>query len=176
MDPDQRSYGGRSHQQHSSSELLSSAKLVAEAAQSTFRHESHKVDKVKVAHAAGDLVEAASQYGKLDEKGFGKYLDKAEDYLHHYGGAGATTTHGGYSAHPTPGSHSTKPDQSHSHGGHDQSGGGYGDYLKLAQGYMKSDSAADSHSSKTESHGDGQSGGGGGFGDYLKLAEGFLKK
>ncbi|CAJ1939763.1 unnamed protein product [Sphenostylis stenocarpa] len=69
----------------SSSELLASAKLVADAAQSTFRNESDKVDKAKVADAAGDLLDAAAKYGKLDEqKGIGQYLDKAADYLHQY--------------------------------------------------------------------------------------------
>ncbi|KAK4267816.1 hypothetical protein QN277_024549 [Acacia crassicarpa] len=45
---------GHSHQKHSSSELLSSAKLFAQAAQSGFRHESNKVDKAHVTDASGD--------------------------------------------------------------------------------------------------------------------------
>ncbi|QCD82577.1 nodulin-related protein 1-like [Vigna unguiculata] len=71
--------------EQSSSELLASAKLVADAAQSTLRNESDKVDKAKVAGAAGDLLDAAGKYGKLDEqKGVGQYVDKAADYLHGY--------------------------------------------------------------------------------------------
>ncbi|CAL0311719.1 unnamed protein product [Lupinus luteus] len=81
-----------SSEEFSSSELLSSAKLVAEAAQAGLRNESDKVDKVKVADAAGDLLEAAEHYAKLDDqKGIGQYVDKAADYLHQYSG-GATTT------------------------------------------------------------------------------------
>ncbi|KAK2973234.1 hypothetical protein RJ640_013883 [Escallonia rubra] len=78
------------------SELLSSAKLVTEAAQSTFRNESDKVDKAKVADAAEDLLQAGSKYGKLDEKGFGKYVDQAEGCLHSY--HSTTTTDPGESA------------------------------------------------------------------------------
>lgn len=177
---------GHKHERPSSSELLSSAKLVAEAAQSTFRHESHKVDKGKVAGAAGDLLEAACHYGKLEEKGFGKYVDKAEDYLHNYSSHSTAATHGGIagnSEHVKPESHgegghsggefgkpdsySSKPD-SHGHGGHSGSEGGFGDYMKLAQGFMKSD-----ETSKMDSHGGHFRGG---YGDYLKMTEGFLKR
>ncbi|KAI9111443.1 hypothetical protein K1719_017133 [Acacia pycnantha] len=154
---------GHSHQKHSSSELLSSAKLVAQAAQSTFRHESNKVDKAQAADAAADLLEAACHYGKLEDKSFGKYVDQAEDYLHKYGSSSHNAATGGHSDHPaTASSHTEKPDhQSH----------GYGDYFKMAQGFLGSDSKADSHSSKP-----GHSGSGGGVEDYLKLAQGFLKK
>ncbi|RLN39150.1 keratin, type I cytoskeletal 9 [Panicum miliaceum] len=48
------------------------------------------------------------------------------------------------------------------HGDDESEGGGIGDYLKLAQGFMN------------KKDGEGESGGG--MGDYLKLAEGFLKK
>ncbi|XP_028762040.1 nodulin-related protein 1-like [Neltuma alba] len=166
MDSDPTRRHGHSRQQHASSELLSSAKVVAQAAQATFRHESGKVDKAQVAHAAGDLLEAACHYGKLEDKSFGKYVDKAEDYLHKYGGSSHNAVGGAHSDHPTAASsHSTKPDhQSH----------GQGDYLKMAQGFLGSGSKADSHSSKP---GHSESGGGsGGYQDYLKLAQGFLKK
>ncbi|GMP52748.1 hypothetical protein CsSME_00018450 [Camellia sinensis var. sinensis] len=77
------------HQQHhdqqlqsASSDLLSSAKLMAEAAKAALNHET--VDTGRVAGAAADLLEAVSHYGKLEEKSFGKYVEKAEDYLHQY--------------------------------------------------------------------------------------------
>ncbi|KAG8073991.1 hypothetical protein GUJ93_ZPchr0006g45770 [Zizania palustris] len=75
-------------------ELASSAKLVAEAAKSVFQdHSLEKVDKGRVAGAAADLLHAASQYGKLEGKPAGSYLEKAEGYLHQYGrkeGAGGS--------------------------------------------------------------------------------------
>ena len=126
------------HEKHakSSSELLSSAKLVAEAAKNTLHHGNDKVDKGKVAGAAADLLDAASHYGKLDQQGVGKYVEKAENYLHHYHSSHSipTTTHSG--------AHSTKPEkhsESHASGGdgHDSGSGGYGDYMKMAQGFLK---------------------------------------
>ncbi|KAI9111516.1 hypothetical protein K1719_017206 [Acacia pycnantha] len=163
MDSDPNHRHGHSHQKHSSSELLSSAKLVAQAAQSTLRHESDKVDKTQIANAAGDLLGAACHYGKLEDKSFGKYAGKAKDYLHKYGSSSPNAVAGGHSDHPAASSsHSKKPGhQSH----------GYGDYLKMAQGFLGSGSKADSHSSKP-----GHSGSGGGALDYLKLAQSFLKK
>lgn len=129
------------HQHHppkSSSELLSSAKLLGEAAQSTFAHKSDGVDKGRVAGAAADLLGAASHYGKLEEKSFGKYVDKAETYLHQYHTTHSSTPtvapgNPGHSAATAAASH--KPSES---SGHDEdSGGGYGDYLKMAQGFLK---------------------------------------
>ncbi|XVF43194.1 hypothetical protein PTKIN_Ptkin02bG0021000 [Pterospermum kingtungense] len=124
----------------STTELLSGAKLVAEAAKSTLHHESDKVDKGKVAGAAADLLDAASHYGKLDqEKGVGKYVGKAENYLHQYHSSHSTTAGAGAAAHS--GAHSTKPEkhseESHGSGGHGSGSGGYGDYLKMAQGFLK---------------------------------------
>ncbi|XP_058070184.1 nodulin-related protein 1-like [Magnolia sinica] len=123
------------HSTPSSTQLLSSAKLVAEAATSALHHETHKVDKAKVAGAAGDLLAAASHYGKLEEKSFGKYVEKAEEYLHHYHSSNSATT--------TTTTHSS----STHHSGYGSSGGdggdgtksesGYGDYLKMAQGFLK---------------------------------------
>ncbi|XP_022776798.1 nodulin-related protein 1-like [Durio zibethinus] len=105
-----------------SSELFSSAKLVAEAAKSTFNNESDKVDKGKVAGAAADLLGAAQDYGKLDkEKGVGQYVGKAENYLHQY----ENTSVG----QPTSAKAEAQP-ESHA------SGGGVGDYLKMAQGFL----------------------------------------
>ncbi|KAL0363879.1 UNVERIFIED_CONTAM: Nodulin-related protein 1 [Sesamum angustifolium] len=66
-------------------DLFASAKLVADAAQAQFSNEPDKYDKAKVAGATADLLDAASQYGKLDEtKGVGKYVDQAENYLRQY--------------------------------------------------------------------------------------------
>ncbi|KAK4253799.1 hypothetical protein QN277_010428 [Acacia crassicarpa] len=163
MNSDPNHRHGHSHHKHSSSELLFSAKLVAQAAQSTFRHESKKVDKTQVANAAGNLLEAACRYGKLEDKCFGKYVGKAKDYLHKYDSSSPNAVAGGYSDHPaTASSHSKEP----GHRSH-----GYGDYLKIAQGFLGSGLKADSHSSKP-----GHFGSGGDTLDYLKLAQGFLKK
>ncbi len=123
------------HKEYTSSELLSSAKLVAEAAQSSLRNESdHKVDKAKVADAAGDLLDAATQYAKLDEqKGIGQYVEKGADYLHHYKGTTApskpSTTAPSESEPPKQESHGDAPPQS---GG----GGGFGQFTKLAGDFL----------------------------------------
>lgn len=129
------SESGKQHQDQppkSSSELLSSAKLVAEAAKSTLAHKSDEVDKGRVAGATADLLEAASHYGKLEEKGFGKYVDKAETYLHQYHSSAPAAGEQGHSA-PAE---SHKPSESSGHEG-GGSGGGYGDYLKMAEGFLK---------------------------------------
>ncbi|XVE91579.1 hypothetical protein REPUB_Repub01dG0021800 [Reevesia pubescens] len=113
-----------------SSELLSSAKLGADSAKSTFNTESDKVVK-KVAGAGADLLGAARDYGKLDkEKGVGQYVQKAETYLHQYETSGQSA--------PTPNKAGAKP-ESHASGGDgkdSESGGGVGNYLKKAQGFL----------------------------------------
>ncbi|XP_048317885.2 nodulin-related protein 1 [Ziziphus jujuba] len=139
-------------QQSSNSELLSSAKLMAEAAKSSYGGESDKVDKAKVAAAGADLLDAASKYGKLEEKSFGKYVEKAEEYLHNYHNThSSTTTGGGVPRHghsdsaPQTG-HTTHSAPSHEGGGggggHPDSGDGdsgnkYGEYFKAAEGFLK---------------------------------------
>ena len=130
------------HHQPSNSELMASAKYLAEAAQSTFSHESNKLDKARVAAAAGDVLAAASSYGKLEEKSFGKYVEQAETYLHQYGHSSSqshsttTTTTSSHSSHST-----TTHSKPHSAGGGHESEGhsesGYGDYFKMAQGFLK---------------------------------------
>ncbi|XP_021910131.1 nodulin-related protein 1 [Carica papaya] len=107
------------HKKPSSSELLSSAKVVAGAAKATLQHGTTNIDKAKTAGAAADLLAGASHYGKLEEKSFGKYVDKAENYLHQY-----------------ETSHSTTPAAANEHSSQD-TGTGYGDYLKMAQGFLK---------------------------------------
>ncbi|XP_021910464.1 nodulin-related protein 1-like [Carica papaya] len=106
------------HKKPSPSELLSSAKQVAEAAKATLHHGNTKIDKAKMAGAAADLLAAASHYGKLEGKSLGKYVGKAENYLHQY-----------HTSHST----SSAANEHSSHG----SGTGYGDYLKVAQGFLK---------------------------------------
>ncbi|KAF2301892.1 hypothetical protein GH714_030218 [Hevea brasiliensis] len=120
------------HHQPSSSELLSSAMLVAEAAKASLKHETDKVDKGRVAGAAADLLGAASYYGKLEGKSFGKYVEMAENHLHQY-----------HSSHSPTSSHSAADathSSSHSSGaaGHSEGGhGGYGQYLKMAQAFFE---------------------------------------
>ncbi|KAF2619633.1 hypothetical protein F2Q68_00040762 [Brassica cretica] len=121
----------------SSSELMASSKVVAEAAQAAARNESDKLDKAKVAGASADILDAAQKYGKLDEKsGTGQYLEKAEKYLndfessHSSGAAGTPPPAAGA---PPPASQAEpeakKPEE--------ESGGGLGGYAKMAQGFMK---------------------------------------
>ncbi|XP_043706477.1 nodulin-related protein 1-like isoform X2 [Telopea speciosissima] len=119
----------------SNSELMSSAKVVAEAAKYGLHQEMNKIDKGKVAGAAADLIDAASYYGKLEEeKGLGKYMEKGEQYLHQYHSThSSTTTHS--TATPTHTTSTTTTTTSHSHSS--GSGGGYEDYINMAQGFFK---------------------------------------
>lgn len=69
----------------STSDLMGSAKIVAEAAQLACSQQTDKIDKAKVAGASEDILEAAKSYGKLDESsGIGQYVNKAEGFLHQY--------------------------------------------------------------------------------------------
>ncbi|XP_042513819.1 nodulin-related protein 1-like [Macadamia integrifolia] len=136
---EQHTTHGHKHQP-SKSELISSAKVIAEAAKAGLHHETNKIDKGKVAGAAADLMGAASYYGKLEEKGVGKYVEKAEQYLHHYHSSqssSTSTTTTNNSGHST----TTTSTQSHSHssggGGNHSESGGFEDYIKLAQGFLK---------------------------------------
>lgn len=124
----------------SNQELITSAKVVAEGLQNL-----DKVDKAKFAHAAEDLLGAASHYGKLDDKGYDKYIDKVEDMLHKYGGSGAT--HGEGEVEGSEHSNSKKDklekdkenkgkSEKEKDGGEDEEGG-VGNYLKMAQGIFK---------------------------------------
>ncbi|XP_073131223.1 nodulin-related protein 2-like [Henckelia pumila] len=152
------------HKKRSNSDLLNSAKVVADAAKSHLRHEPQKHEKGKVADAAADLLCAASDYGKLDDsKGMGKYVDKAEDYLRQYHTTHSTTTtvvdsHGNKTTTTTTAtSVTTDPEK-------DPAAGGVGDYVKMAEGFLHKPS------------GGGGSGGGHGAGDFMKMAGDFLKK
>nr|VDD07616.1 unnamed protein product [Brassica rapa] len=127
----------------SSSELMASAKVVAEAAQAAARNESDKLDKAKVAGASADILDAAQKYGKLDEKsGAGQYLEKAEKYLsdfessHSSGGAGTPPAAGA----PPPAAGAPPPvsqAEPEAKKAEEESGGGLGGYAKMAQGFMK---------------------------------------
>ncbi|XP_010936369.1 nodulin-related protein 1 [Elaeis guineensis] len=112
--------------QPSPKDLLSSAKVMAGAAKSTLHHDTEKIDKAKVADAAADLLGAASHYGKFEEKKFGKYVEKAENYLHQYHSSHPSTT--AAAAHHSSSAHSR---------GEAHSESDFGDYLKLAQGFLK---------------------------------------
>ncbi|CAA0822490.1 nodulin-related protein 1 [Striga hermonthica] len=77
------------------SDLIHSAKVMADVAQAHLRHEPNKYNEAEVANATADLLNSAAEYGKLDEKGIGKYVDKAEGYLRHYHSSGEHDAAGG---------------------------------------------------------------------------------
>ncbi|OMO71899.1 hypothetical protein COLO4_27926 [Corchorus olitorius] len=124
-----------------SSDLFSSAKVVADAAKSAFSGNEgggDKFDKAKVAEAASDLLGAAKDYGKLEQdKGIGQYVDKAQSYLHQFESSQSTTKDTPAPAAAKDGE--AKP-ESHPSGGHEGkesgSGGGVGDYMKMAQSFL----------------------------------------
>ncbi|EXB65071.1 hypothetical protein L484_004247 [Morus notabilis] len=126
--------GNHGHRQKSSTtELLSSAKEVADAAKFAASNQSDKIDKGKAAGAGADLLDAAAQYGKLGEKGVGEYVHKAGDYLHQYEAKNTAAGGGGGHDH-------AKPSDDHHHGDDQKksdSEGGFGDYFKAAQGFLK---------------------------------------
>lgn len=154
------------HRPSSTDELLSSAKLVAEAAKSSFGHESDKVDKGKVAGAAANLLDAASHYGKLEEKSFGKYVENAEDYLQRYHTSHTSTTTAAI-AHGHGHSDSAPPSlpavTTHSTPSLEGGGGGHASHTASSHEGRHGDSDGDAHSGNK-------------YGEYFKMAEGFLKK
>ncbi|KAM3342138.1 nodulin-related protein 1 [Capsicum galapagoense] len=150
-----------SHPKPSKSELMSSAKLVADAAKAKLHHDPKNFEKSELAGAAADLLNAASQYGKLEEKGIGKFVGKAETYLHKYETSHSTTTTTHAAAASTTGhTHSS----GHTEGKHEESGSGYGEYIKMAEGIFKK------HSDGNQSSESGKKA------EYLKMAGDFLKK
>ncbi|KAL8249856.1 hypothetical protein R6Q59_006724 [Mikania micrantha] len=82
--------------QSSNTDLVSSAKLVTEAAQCAATNQTDKIDKPKVAGATADLLDSVKEYGKFDEsQGVGQYIKQADDYLRQYeksSGVGGTDT------------------------------------------------------------------------------------
>ena len=124
--PAAEGHHGGAGEKHSTTELLTSAKVVADAAKSAASGATDKVDKGKAAGAASDLLDAASDYGKLSDKGYGSYVDKAQGYLHQYETKGAA---------PKPSDHHADEKKTEGHDGKSESGGA-GDYLKMAQGFL----------------------------------------
>ncbi|KVH97703.1 nodulin-related protein 1-like [Cynara cardunculus var. scolymus] len=119
--------------QPSASELLSSAKLVAEAAKCATSNQTEKIDKPKVAGAAADIIDATEKYGNFDEtKGVGQYLKKAEDYLNDYEKSGATPP-------PPPAKEEAPPAKEEKKVEKEESGSGFGaaDALKAAGSFFK---------------------------------------
>lgn len=121
----------------STSELMASAKIVAEAAQSSLGKGSadqKPMDKAKVAEAAGDLLDAVGQYAKLDDqKGVGSYVDKAADYLHKYENTTTATPPASKPADQPKSDEAAKPEGEGSGG----IGGLGGDFAKVAGGFFK---------------------------------------
>lgn len=144
------------------SDLFASAKLVADAAQSQFRHEPEKYDKAKVAGASADLLGAASGYAKLDEtRGVGKYVDQAEDYLRRYSSSSQPAT--------DPGDHKTEPTTTTAESTEtEKPSAGTGDYIKMAEGFLNKPSGGGGEKTEASS--------GGGYGDLMKMAGDYLKK
>ncbi|CAN7044437.1 unnamed protein product [Brassica rapa subsp. trilocularis] len=126
------------HRPATNAELMASAKIVAEAAQAAARNETAKLDKAKVAGATADILDAAGRYGKFDEKsGVGQYLEKAESYLHKYESTHSHSSSGGSHG---GGSHGGGAGELAGKKGDEKSGSGshgFGDYAKMAQGFMK---------------------------------------
>ncbi|XP_039119095.1 nodulin-related protein 1-like [Dioscorea cayenensis subsp. rotundata] len=136
----------------SSSELLGSAKVLSDAASAAYRHETDKIDKSKVADAAGDVLGAVSDQAKLKNTSIGQYVDKAETYLHSYGKPSTTPT----TDHPPPATTTTTTEPTAATAAaatHDttepipaaaaaseeeeEPKSGAGEYLKVAQGLFK---------------------------------------
>ncbi|KAH7660723.1 hypothetical protein IHE45_15G011900 [Dioscorea alata] len=136
----------------SSSELLGSAKILSDAASAAYRHETDKIDKSKVADAAGDVLGAVSDQAKLENTSIGQYVDKAETYLHSYGKpsttpttdhpppATTTTTEPTATAAPAAATHdATEPTPAAAAAAEEEEEpkSGAGEYLKVAQGLFK---------------------------------------
>ncbi|GAA0152238.1 hypothetical protein LIER_37452 [Lithospermum erythrorhizon] len=124
----------------STTELMSSAKVVADAAKAKMSNQ--EFDQHKAAEAAADVLDGASHYGKLDEsQGLGKMVNQAEDYLHKYSTTTTTTTtgHGGDGQQP-PTTTTTTTASTHETsggGGADEGGEEKSDIMKMAEGFLK---------------------------------------
>ncbi|KAF5757791.1 hypothetical protein HanRHA438_Chr17g0841481 [Helianthus annuus] len=126
---------------NTSTDLLSSAKLVAEAAQSAATNKTDQIDKQKVAGATADLLDSAKEYGKFDEsQGVGQYIKQADDYLHKYEKSGATgATPPAEAPLVTEEKKAEAPPGVEEKGGKDESesGIGAGDAIKAAGSFFK---------------------------------------
>ena len=129
--------------------LLSSGKVMAELTPDFFKGQANPADKEKLASAATDMLGAASYYGNLNDKGYGKYVEKAEVYLKQYGGGGGGGTGGGAAppvqAAATDAADAPKTDAVGSFlagdgggkAGNSTGGGLSGDVMKMAGGFFK---------------------------------------
>uniref|UniRef100_A0A803L7W3 Uncharacterized protein n=1 Tax=Chenopodium quinoa TaxID=63459 RepID=A0A803L7W3_CHEQI len=108
---------------------MASAKLMADAAKSALAHDTEKIDKAKVAGAAGNLLGAAKHYGKLDEKSYGKYVGKAETYLHKYNSSSSSQSQ----SHSSSYTSTTTPHSSGYGGPHDGGDGKYSHATEVNQ-------------------------------------------
>ncbi|CAN1176430.1 Nodulin-related protein 2 [Linum perenne] len=84
------------------------------------------LDKAKVADAAEDLIAAGNKYGKLDDKGYEQYVDKAEEYLRQYSSPKSSDV-----GNPAAEAAEKPAEEGKSEGG------GIGGYAKMAEGLFK---------------------------------------
>uniref|UniRef100_A0A7N0TRX8 Nodulin-related protein 1 n=1 Tax=Kalanchoe fedtschenkoi TaxID=63787 RepID=A0A7N0TRX8_KALFE len=154
--------GGES-KQHSTSELFSSAQVVAGAAQATLSNQSDKVDKKEVAGAAGDLLGAAREYGKLEEdKGLGAYVGQAETYLRSYGAPAPPAGDAPTAEKVAPGAEHPAPAAA--------------EPPAPAAAEPPAPAVAVEEEKKVVEEEEKEGGAAAGAADYFKVAEGFLKK
>jgi hypothetical protein len=152
----------------SSGGLMSSGKVVADAAMSAFETKSiENIDKEKVAGASAEILDSTSKYAKLEDKPAGQYLEKAEVYLKQYSSGGAekekTDVPAAADA-PKPAAEEAPKEPAPAPApaaeeGKSSDGFGLDDAMKGAESLM-------------EKKGDGEESGGGGF---MKMAQGFMK-
>jgi hypothetical protein len=152
----------------SSGGLMSSGKVVADAAMSAFETKSiENIDKEKVAGASAEILDSTSKYAKLEDKPAGQYLEKAEVYLKQYSSGGAEkekTDVPAAAEAPKPAAEEAPKEPAPAPApaaeeGKSSDGFGLDDAMKGAESLM-------------EKKGDGEESGGGGF---MKMAQGFMK-
>jgi hypothetical protein len=152
----------------SSGGLMSSGKVVADAAMSAFETKSiENIDKEKVAGASAEILDSTSKYAKLEDKPVGQYLEKAEVYLKQYSSGGAEkekTDVPAAAEAPKPAAEEAPKEPAPAPApaaeeGKSSDGFGLDDAMKGAESLM-------------EKKGDGEESGGGGF---MKMAQGFMK-
>ncbi|CAN1849497.1 Nodulin-related protein 2 [Linum perenne] len=96
------------------------------------------LDKAKVADAAEDLIAAGNKYGKLDEKGYGQYVDKAEEYLRQYSSPKSSDVGNPAAVPEGAGKLAAVPEAAKKPAEEGKSeGGGIGGYAKMAEGLFK---------------------------------------
>nr|ACH63243.1 low-temperature inducible [Rheum australe] len=155
------------HEPASNTELMESAKMMAAAVQSAVGGKTSSIDKARVAGAAENLLGAAQRYGKLDEtSGIGKYVDKAEDYLHKYHSSGSQHTGAG-----TEGEDYAPVSD---HGRHRREEDKEEDYADPVSDHRRAPVSDHGHHRREEEEESG-SGGGSGVGEYINMAKGFFK-